>query len=311
MPERRFRPLWLLLALAVPALTAGGCKDGRGDPTAPDTGALSGGVIFGSALVSTMFFDFQNQLASGLLAIHESGVVPLPFRIRSCTGDSTAIVSDNNDSDPSSYRVTFGSGAGLPFVINCGTEVPLAFNGVMVFRFLETSPGLEYLIQMEFEHATGTPRGVTMQLPQGFGGGAILSITTPYDDDPTDAYPQGCVRYRLDTDRVNLNTGTGHMLASGTLRLEDRGLPITLVEELNLSYVVRHSAQIPGVVVFDPWPGGMYEVASGVPTGPGAPPAPGYPVELYFDGLGKVSYSFEGHDCEGNLLTGDNPCDQF
>jgi hypothetical protein len=311
MHLRGFRPRWLPLAAVLPALVLGGCDDDRGAPTAPDTGVLDGGTIFGSATISSLFLSFLNELSAKLLAVHESPVpVPLP-PIAGCSGTGVATVTDNDDGDDTTYRVTFGNAiTGTAFVSGCDTGIPLSFVGSVVIRFEETDPGLNYTISMPFNHATGQPQGVTMQLPQGFGGGLILQVSTPYDENPADAFDEPSIRVRLNGSRDLLAGAGGTMLVTGTLRLEDRSLPITLVEELSLQYQAALSDTL-GLVAFSPWPGGRYEVAGNGISGPGAPPIPGYPVEVLFDGLGGTSFEFEGHSCEANMVTQENPCEQF
>lgn len=315
MRLRGIRPRWLPLVAVLPALVLGGCDDDRGAPTAPDTGVLNGGTIFGSATVSSFFLSFMNELSAILLAIHESPVpVPLPQTIAGCSGAGVATVSDNADGDDTTYRVAFGNpSAGVSFVYGCETGIPLSFVGSVVVRFEETNPGLNYTLSMPFNHATGQSQGVTMQLPQGFGGGIILQVSTPYDENPADAFDEESIRVRLNGSRSVLAAGGGTMLVTGTLRLEDRSLPITLVQELSLQYQAALSTNpaTPGFIVFSDWPGGMYEVAGNGVSTQGAPPIPGFPVEVFFNGLGGASYEFEGHSCEGNMVTQENPCDQF
>jgi hypothetical protein len=312
MRLRGLRPRWLPLVAVLPALVLGGCDDDRGAPTAPDTGVLDGGTLFGSATVSSFFLSFLNQVAALVLAVHESPIpVTLPQSMVGCSGAGMATISDNGDADPMTYRVALGNPTtGMTYVTGCETGVPLSFVGSMVIRFEETDPGLNYTISMPFNHATGQPMGVTLQLPQGFGGGIILQVSTPYDEDPADAFDEESIRFRLTGSRDVLTGAGGTVRVTGTLRLEDRSAPITLVEELSLQYQAALSTDT-GLIVFSTWPGGMYEIVGNGVAGPGAPPIPGYPVEMFFDGLGGTSFEFEGHSCEGNMVTGDNPCDQF
>ena len=304
-PLRHRRPLpgWLLPALVIPGMVLGGCKDDRGAPTAPDTGVLDGGVLFGSAQISSLYFTFQNEMAARVLALHESPGLQLPVQFQGCAGDGVALLTDNNDADPNTYRITFGDAStGLAFVFNCAAGLPLSFTGALVIRFVETAPGLDYTIELPFDHATGTPEGVTMQLPQDIGGGAILQMTTPF----------GSMRCTLVGERDTLPTG-GIMQLRGTLRLEDREIPMTLVEELALDYTVGFGPP-PGtqdLLVFSTWPSGAYEIASNAVGAPGTLPPPGYPVEVFFNGLGGASFEFEGHSCDTNMQTGENPCEQF
>ncbi|MBZ0267019.1 hypothetical protein K8I85_02585 [bacterium] len=315
MRLRGFRPRWLPLLAALPALVLGGCDDDRGAPTEPDTGVLDGDVIFGSATISALFFSFLNEIGAVALAVHESPIpVALPLSMPGCSGTGQATLSDNGDSDPTTYRMALGNATiGTPYVTGCETGISLSFVGSLVIRFEETDPGLNYTISMPFHHATGQPQGVTMQLPQGFGGGLILQMTTPYDENPADAFDETAIRFRLNGTRDVLSAGGGTVRVTGTLRLEDRTLPITLVEELSLQYQAALSTDpgTEGLLLFSEWPGGMYEVAGNGVAGPGAAPIPGYPVEVYFDGLGGTAFEFEGHSCEANMVTGENPCEQF
>lgn len=315
MRLRGSRPRWLPLAAVLPALVLGGCDDDRGAPTAPDTGVLDGGTIFGSATVSALFLSFMNELSAVLLAVHEAPIpVTLPQTIAGCSGAGTAVISDNADGDDTTYRVAFGNATlGTSFVYGCETGIPLSFVGAVVVRFEETDPGLNYTLSMPFNHATGQSQGVTMQLPQGFGGGIILQVSTPYDENPADAFDEEAIRVRLNGSRDLLAAGGGTMLVTGTLRLEDRTLPITLVEELSLQYQAALSTDpaTAGFVVFSEWPGGMYEVAANGISAQGAPPIPGYPVQVFFNGLGGTSFEFEGNSCEANMVTQENPCEQI
>lgn len=290
---RRPRTLarWLLVAFALPAFALSGCKDGRGDPVAPDTGSLDGDSLFGSALISALIFSTQNAVVEQVLAIHDSGAA-LPQFLDSCAGGGRALISDLADADPNTYAIDFSAGSGEGFLVGCfGGGVRLSFQRNMFLRFLETSPGLVYEIAMPFDLTTGEPQGVTVQLPGEFGS-IILSVTAPY----------GPVLYELDGTRAT----DGTLLMTGTVRLEDRSGGLTLIEELQLTWGYDEAVS----PTHSAWPGGSYEIAANGQSGvPGTPGAPGFPVDVTFDGNGGCTFDHDGRHCVVNLATGENPCD--
>ena len=83
-----------------------------------------------------------------------------------------------------------------------------------------------------------------------------------------------------------------------------------MVEELAIQSPAIISTVPPtvGQLVFEFWPAGMYEAAANGVAGPGLPAVPGYPVSVFFNGVGGAFFEFEGYTCETRMDTFQNPC---
>jgi hypothetical protein len=205
----------------------------------------------------------------------------------------TALVTDNGDSDPNTFAVTFSN-----YVIECDA-FPLTVNtdptvnAELLIRFLETSPSLAY--EVELTLAGPEPRGISVQLPSEEGG-IVLDVTAP----------GGALLFDLDGDRAGLRHG-GNVHLAGTLRLEDRSQPLLLVTELALEYAYDDGL----IPKLSDWPSGSYEIAGYGGTGgfgfSGA--TAGSPLDVFFDGLGGAAFVSEERTCVGNLVTFENPCE--
>ncbi len=276
---------------AVAILLLGGCDDELGEVTGPSPGPLNGDILFGSALVSSEVLRAFNAIAEVALNALESGST-LPITIGGCQGTGTAHNTDNNDSDLTTFGVLFRN-----FTIECD-DFLLTLNSddtvgaKMVLTFLETTPGLTFLLELPF--VDFEPRGVTVQLPSEEGG-IILAATTPV----------GPILYDLDGDRT---TG-GTVNVQGTLRYEDRIAPILIVKVLDIEYEFDDGLE----PKFSDWFAGSYEIAAfggGGGFGFGAATA-GSPIDVFFDGFGGAAFPVGTHNCVTNLATGDNPCEDL
>ncbi|MCA9752736.1 MAG: hypothetical protein KC591_11135, partial [Gemmatimonadetes bacterium] len=178
------------------------------------------------------------------------------------------------------------------FQIDCGTPLPLVVStnteveAALFVTLVETSPGLQYTISMPFDFATGTPTGLTVQLPSDIG--IDLEVTTP----------TGVLTCTLDGDRAG---GPGIVRQRGTVRFEEAG-NVTFVQEVALDYGFDDAAS----PRFEPYPSGTYEIGSF--GGFGFDRGPGIPVDVSFDGEGGLTYSFEGMSCTADMPTFSNPC---
>jgi hypothetical protein len=289
MDPRRPRSRPLLVALAVVALSAVGCKDQLGDPAGPDPGLLDGGVLFASGLVSAEIYRAINRVAEVALADYE-GSRFLPDSLNSCLGSGVAKITDNRDSDPATFAVTFEN-----YVTDCGAlaltwNTDITVDSRIIITILESSPGLVFEVSMPI---LGTaPRSASIQLPSDQGG-FILAATTPL----------GPLIYELDGTRA----AGGTVNVTGTVRLEDRAQPLLLVEDVRLQFEYADNL----IPKFADWPGGSYEIAGfqGGAAGFGFGGAsPSFPVDVFFDGLGGIAFPVADRSCVGNLLTGENPC---
>ena len=292
MKRRWLRPRPLLIALAVFGLPSGGCVDQRGDPAGPDTGLLDGQVLFASGLVSAQIYREINHFAVTAVDLYESGTV-LPVFVAGCQGTGRATIMDNNDDDPATFGITFEN-----YVSNCGVlalnwNTDSSVDGRIIITILESSPGLVFEVRMPL---TGTtPRGVSVQLPSDQGGFALATTT-----------PLGPLLYELDGTRAA--GGTLHV--DGTVRLEDRAQPLLLVEDVRLEFQYADNL-IPKIA---DWPSGSYEIAGflGGAAGFGFGGAsPSFPVDVFFDGFGGIAFPVNDRTCVGNLLTGENPCEDL
>jgi hypothetical protein len=270
-----------------------GCDDERGDPAGPSQGPLNGDVLFGSALVTSEILRGFNALTEEALNVAE-GSGSLPITIGACQGNGTATITDNNDAHPATFAVTFSN-----YVIDC-EDFALTLNtddlldAKLVLTFLETSPGLRYLLELPFDGFT--PRGVSVQLPSEEGG-IILALTTPLG-------PLSC---ELEGERVLRHEGGVHF--EGTLRYEDRAAPLLIVMVLDLEYEFDDGL----LPKFSEWPAGSYEVAGfggggGFGFGGGTS---GTPVDVFFDGLGGAAFPVGTRSCVANLETQVNPCEDL
>ena len=289
MNPRRIRPRLCLVALALLAVSVGGCKDQRGDPAGPDPGLLDGEVLFATGLLSAEVYRQVNFFAQTVLSVYESGA-NLPAFVPGCLGTGRATITDNSDATATTFAVTFEN-----YVSDCGS-LALTWNtdpgvdGRIVFTILETSPGLVFEVRMPM---VGTaPRSVSVQLPSNQGG-FILATTTPL----------GPLLYELDGTRA----AGGKMNVTGTLRLEDRAQPLLLIEDVKLRFDYNDNL----LPKYADWPGGSYEIA-GFLGGAGGfgfgGASPSFPVDVFFDGFGGIAFPVAERTCVGNLLTGENPC---
>jgi hypothetical protein len=300
-PSRR-KALPVLLAVAV--VSSLGCEDDRGNPLGPDPGPLDADVLFGSSLVSAEVFRMINFFAVRALDLYEGGG-SLPVTEPACLpGAGTARITDLGDANPATFGVTFTN-----YVVAC-EAMPLTVNsdaavgGRMAITLVETSPGLVFEVSLPILPAPRfpgdvyfVPAGFTIQLPAEQGS-LILAVTTP----------DGPLRFALDGPRAGLRH-EGFVHVEGTVRLEDRLQPLVIVEELALEYAYDDDL----LTKLADWPSGSYEIAGfGGGSGGGFGGAtPGYPVEVFFDGLGGVAFPVDERTCFGNMVTGENPCEDL
>lgn len=285
-PRHRLGTLLASLLMLVPLAA---CKDDRGDPVGPDRGPLTPETLYGSALVSVEIFRMINHFAERTLEIYENAI-PLPVFENSCLGEGRATITNNNDTIATTFGVTFSA-----YVIDCAA-FPLTIStdstvaARMTIHFRETSPGLVYEVSLPL--VGSDPRGINVQLPTD-AGGFILETTTEH----------GPLRYELSGTR---DDGTIHV--SGYLRLEDRSQGLLLVEDLALEYGYADTL----FPKYDWFPGGSYEIA-GIGGGFGGfgfgGAVPGFPTDVFFDGLGGAAFPAEDRTCIVNLATGENPCE--
>jgi hypothetical protein len=268
--------------LAAFVFVAAGCDDQRGPVTPASTGVLDGESVYDVSGVLTSTFTMLNDVVERILAAYESGA-PLPLTLTGCNGGS-ALVTDNADGDPATFRVTFNS-----YSTACREQVPLVIatnpdvGANMVVKIGETNPGLSYTISLPYDFATNTPGAIQVQLPSEIG--FEFDLTAPF----------GPVTYELDRDR---GTPGALLEMRGTLRWEDRANVFNIVQELALAYPMDESA----TPIHAQYPVGAYQIAAW------ASGTAGFPVNVGFEGDGVIVYRIEGTDCRGNLATGFNPC---
>ena len=299
-----------VIPLASMLILAGGCDDQRGPTEVPDTGALDGDVVFGSANIIVSVYEVFNDFVQLCLEIADAGT-PLPVTLSGCLDTGTAIITDNNDSDPLSFRVNFSL-----FQAACDTELPIAvatdvdLEAAMIIRFTETSPGLRYTIELPADafpptanlpFPTLVPRGVKIQTPAQVG--VTFDVTTVTTGLTPALFEVTPMEFALNGTRA----AGGTVSMEGTLRWEDRGQNFHIVQELDLDYAYSEANE----TFFAQWPGGSYELASFGTVGGGGfgGVGAGEAVRVDFNGNGGLTFQVTGRDCEGNLVTGFNSCD--
>ena len=285
-----------LVALALLSVPTGGCKDDRGDPAGPEQGILDGEVLFASSVVSSQILRVMNRFVETALDLYESGSTTPAVFVPGCSGTGRAVVSNNNDSDPTTWSVTFDNYASDCATLQLDWLTDPNVDARMLITFLETSPGLVYEILLPM--VGSSPRGFTVQLPADEGGFALTATT-----------PLGPLLYQLDGTRGGLRH-EGNVHVEGTLRLEDRAQPLILVEDLRLEYAFDDDL----VPKLADWPGGSYEVGAfqGGSGGIGfGGSTPSFPVDVFFDGLGGVAFPLGSRTCVGDMAANRNPCENL
>ncbi|GJM44067.1 MAG: hypothetical protein DHS20C21_09090 [Gemmatimonadota bacterium] len=285
---------WLAAAAVLPLLLTG-CRDERGPVSPPDTGILDGDGIFGTAVVTTAYYAFQNAMVALTLGLHEDPAFNA-IVVPSCHTDDPAnaarISQDATDEDL--YQITFGSGPAFPFITNCGID-QFAFGGTLSVRFLQTEGGLVYEVILPYNHVTELPEAVSLTLPGQFGS-FTLRITAP----------EGPLLCTMESAGAR-HEGRVHM--EGTVRLEDRAQPFLLIQELQLEYELTEPS--PGVFEFGRWPSGSYATATHTAPQIGSGLVAAYPTVVTFNGVGGASFELGVYDCDVNLATGENPCENL
>jgi hypothetical protein len=315
--------------LLLGAVLSGGCKEERESMTGLQSQVVNGDDLFFSALISTLVYRFQNEVAEIALKQIEAGQTST-VDIASCVGGGRMI---GRPVGPQEWHFVFDN-----FGIYCGSLVPLLVNsdqcetGGMFIRFEQVSPGLEYTVSMPLvteilgEDAQGrqitrvVTNGVVYTLPSEISG-AILAVTTPgrvlrdangrLIEEVVNPDSDCELRYARTVDDfitcelepgAGLRTG-GIVHQTGTLRIEDRTQPLLIVQELQLEYTYDDQE----LIRFGPWPGGSYEIALFASLGL-VGSVSSLPVDVTFDGAGGASFEHAGLQCDVNLLTGENPC---
>ena len=280
-----FRAVRWAVALAAVTLLTQACDDQRGPVSPVSTGLLQGDSVFDIASFVTTAYTGLNDVAGEILLAHESGT-PTPITLNGC-GGGTALITDNADGNPNTYRVTFSL-----YTTGCRDFLPLLFatdpdvDGAMIMTIGETSPGLSYTLDFPYDLAANLPAGITIQLPSEIG--LDFGFTTPF----------GPITYTLDQDR---GVADAQLQMRGTLRWEDRANGFNMVQELALAYPVDETES----PIVTKYPIGAYQIslwAGGVT---------GLPVNVGFLGEGVVVYYVDGTNCRGNLALNINPCEDL
>ena len=265
-------------------LLATGCKDAREASLGPAIVGLGGGDIFGITSVTMAISRHHNVMAARALELIETGTT-LPVAQPDCRGTGTVTIGLQGG-DPNHRRFEFSN-----YWIDCGEPIDLLANGEMLIEFHETDPGLSYTITLPFaiDGVTIVPLGVAYTLPAE-AGGLDLEVTGVLECELHEA----ALRHE------------GGVHQTGTLRFEDRTALITAVQEIDVEYEFDDALQPP----FANWPSGRVELAvfqvsafsGGVPS---------IPVHITLDGFGGASFELDNVQCDTNLATGENPCEDL
>lgn len=323
---------WAASGLVWAALAACGCEDERAPTELAANVFLDGDGLFATAYVTASIERYQHDVVEKARFVVENNLPSL--RETGCQGTGERLFLRNSP-NPNRVEVRHGDAVDRPFdeiemdetpeapyIAACTEPVRLTISGYMIIEFLSFSP-LHYTVEMPIawhfpdpadptDQFRGYARGMTYQLPEDFGNGAILDVTTPGSlDMPVTPF------YDLDNaGQLVAYAGAGGILdclltngvvtITGTQRVEERVQQILLVEDLDLRYAYDPST----TPAFATWPGGGYSIAALAPAGFLGGVAISTPVDLTFDGFGKVTFPVGDRVCEGSLLDPENgnPC---
>lgn len=262
------------------------CKDAREASTGPEITGLDGDAVFVISQVTTAIYRHQNEMAARVLELIESGNT-LPVSQPGCRGTGNVDIRLQGG-DPNERRLIFTN-----YWIECGAEqLELLVNGEMLIEFFETSPGLRYTVTLPYVVDSDfvlVPFGTTYTLPAN-AGGFNLDVT-------------GQLECELDA-AARRHGGGVH--EAGTVRFEDRSGLVTVVHEVDIEFEFDEELQPP----FSNWPAGSIELAS-FTVNPFSGGLPSIPLQVTYDGFGGISFRLSGRDCDANLATGENPCEDL
>ena len=305
-----------LTALAVlTMLLTGACEDVNDTGTGPSPGEPDGEVTFALALVGAVFVKNLNEIAVEALRLIDEGRTVYADTMRTCGGDRMTVTLNSSGPNPVA-TVTFRG-----YVVGCRDAplvVTLEGTSALTMEFLETSPGLRYLVRIPFDHCPRSPSpplGVSFTLEPDAGGVELL-VSTPGDPttvdcsavdefgNPASPYGEGAeVLFELDGSRA---TG-GLVHVTGTMNYEGEN-GFLVVEDMSLTYAYDETVE-EGTDHFGDWPGGSLEIASFAVPNNANVAITARPTEYTFDGSGGVTFRFGDIVCEGYLPENRNPCE--
>ena len=332
LPARTRR--WMLPGLAAAVLSVSGCDDDNAPTGATQAAFLDGDGIFSTAFVTASILRYQHDVVekarqmveAQIPSIRETGCQGTGERLflRDLNNPMKVEVRHGDAIDRPVDEIEIDTSPEVPYIALCSEAVRLTISGYMIIEFTSLSP-LQYTLEMPMawhfpdpsdptDTFQGIPRGMTYQLPEDFGDGAILDVTTPgslavLTDPFFDLDNNGeIVAFKGAGGTIDCQLAGGSVEVVGTLRIEERVQQLLIVEELDLRY-----AYDPGTTpAFADWPAGGYAIA--------ALSSAGFfgvsvttPIDVTFDGFGGVSFPLGDRTCDGNLLDPENgnPCEDL
>jgi hypothetical protein len=323
--------LGLLPALALAVLTASGCDDERVPTQESQNAFLDGEGLFSTAFVTASIFRYQHEaiekarqmVVAGIPSIRETGCQGTGERLflRDTNNPNRVEIRHGDAIDRPVDEIELDATPEPPYIALCNEAVRLTISGYLVVEFVSMSP-LQYVVEMPMawhfpdpnvptDGFRAIPRGMTYQLPEDFGDGAILDVTTPgsmsvltepfFDLDAAGAI----VAYKGAGGTLDCALAGGSVQTTGTLRIEERVQQLLIVEELDLRYAYDETT----TPAFAPWPAGGYSIAA-LSTVGFLGVSVTTPIDVTFDGFGGISFPLGSRTCDGNLLDPENgnPC---
>lgn len=289
----------LLVPACVAALTvSGGCKDQRGDPPGPDPGIMDDETLYFSGFVTLSIHNYHLQVVQQVLDIVLNGT-PTPIFTPSCREGGMRIIRPTSPGDPTRFTVEHPTPPDdLPFVIFptpftdfcSGLDRYSVTKDMIVMIDPESFPdSLRFTIELPDDGSLNP--GVVYQLSDGI----ILATSGTVYGELVD------IEYAPGTGEIT----RGFVHLTGTLRFEDRTVPLLFVQELDLYYLWEPP------LPFEPFPRGSYEIAGLVFTN-FTGPITGNPVTIEWDGFSQGTYiGTEGLCTIDFLNTNNSNCVDF
>jgi hypothetical protein len=332
LPVRARR--WMLPVLALALLAASGCEDDNAPTEAPQAAFLDGDGLFNTAYVTASILRYQHEaiekarqmVEAGIPSIRETGCQGTGERLflRDLNNPMRVEIRHGDAIDRPVEEIEIDDTPEVPYIALCSEAVRLTISGYMIVEFTSLNP-LQYVLEMPMgwhypdpadptDVFKGLPRGMTYQLPEDFGEGAILDVTTPGSitilaDPFFDLDNNGeIVAYSGAGGTIDCQLVNGSVEITGTLRIEERVQQLLLVEELDLRYAYDSGTTPP----FADWPAGGYSIAA-LSVLPFFGASVTTPIDVSFDGFGGISFPVGDRMCDGNLLDPENgnPCEDL